>query len=200
MTGTTFALSPPGIVEIDKANPVFGVCDDFIVNYDDDSLVRYSGTDKNVFIAKRFSRIGAGCFRNLEDLSSIRFEAGSRVAWLGPYAFLCCSGLSSFSIPSTVETIAEKCFSGCGKLVTITFESVSQVSVLGDAAFWSCSSLISICLPSSVTRIGTDCFRYCSKLAIVTVEAGIRISQIGGSAFSGCSPSLHLPSALTACL
>jgi hypothetical protein len=110
---------------------------------------------------------------------------------------LYCLELTSFSIPSTVETIARQCFSNCRKLERITFESVSRVSVLDGEAFWSCSSLRSICLPSSVTRIGPKCFCYCSSLATVTAEPGIRISEIGESAFSDCAPSLRLPSLLT---
>jgi hypothetical protein len=196
----TFVHCTTRSIAVDEANPFFGVCDDFIVNLADDSAVRYFGPHDEVLIGKRFLRIGAGCFRNLDGLSTVRFEAGSRVSWFGPRAFLWCSGLSSFSIPSTVETIAEKCFLGCYELEKITFENVSRVSVLGDQAFSSCSSLTSICLPSSVTRIGTACFRYCSELAIVTVENGIHISHIGESAFSDCSPSLHLPSVLMACL
>jgi hypothetical protein len=191
----TFVHCTTKSIAVDEANPFFGVCDDFIVNLADDSAVRYFGPNNKVLIGKRFLGIGAGCFRN-RDVSAVRFEAGCRVSWFGSRAFFCCSGLSSFSIPSTVETIAEGCFSGCYNLKKITFENVSRVSVLGDAAFSSCSSFTSICLPSSVTRIGTACFRYCSNLAIVTVENGIHISDIGESAFSECSPSLGLPSAL----
>jgi hypothetical protein len=193
MTGVTFTLSRPRSIDIDKANPFFGVYDEFIMNFEEDSVVRYFGTGNTVLIAKRFLGIGAGCFHNLHYVSRVHFEAGSRVSWFGRSAFFCCWALSSFSIPSTVETIAEECFSNCYKLKKITFESVSRVCVLGDAAFWSCWSLTSICLPTSVTRIGTECFRSCCKLAIVTVEAGIRISHIGESAFSHCAPSLRLP-------
>jgi hypothetical protein len=197
MTGVTFGLCPTRSIAIDKASPFFGVCDDFIVKLADDSVVRYFGGSKEVLIGNRFSGIGSGCFRNLDSVSRVEFGSGSRVFWFGADAFFLCSGLLSFSIPSTVETIGEKCFWNCRKLEKITFESVSRVSVLGDEAFSWCSSLTSICLPSSVTRIGAECFRRCSKLAIVTVEPGIRISEIGESAFSGCSPSLRLPSALT---
>jgi hypothetical protein len=200
MRGATFGHCRRRSIAVDKANPFFGVCGDFIVNLTDDSAVRYFGPNNEVLIGKRFLRIGAGCFRDLDGLSTVRFEAGCHVSWFGPYAFFCCLALSSFSIPSTVETIAEKCFSNCRKLEKITFESVSRVSVLGDEAFWLCWSLTSICLPSSVTRIGAECFRYCSNLAIVTVENGIHICHIGEWAFSECSPSLRLPSALIVCL
>jgi hypothetical protein len=88
MTGVTFAPSTPGIVEIDKANPFFGVCDEFIVNLRDDSVVRYFGTNEEVFIAKRFSGIGADCFRNLEGIAKVQFEAGSRASFVGPRASL----------------------------------------------------------------------------------------------------------------
>jgi hypothetical protein len=197
MTGVTFMLSRLKNINIDKANPLFGVYDEFVMNFEAESVVRYFGTGNEVLIAKRFRGIGASCFHNLDYVSSVQFEAGSRVSWFGRSAFGVCLELSSFSIPSTVETIAEKCFLSCYKLERITFESVSRVSVLGDKAFSLCSSLTSICLPSSVTRIGPECFHHCSNLAIVTVENDIHISHIGESAFSKCSSFLRLPSLLT---
>jgi hypothetical protein len=199
MTGLTFASwrAGPLEIEIDKANSIFGIYENFIVNFDKNFLVRYFGTERRVLIENRFCGIDAGCFRELADISTIDFEAGSRISSFGVGAFSACSELESISIPSTVETIPADCFAMCRKLRTVRFESVSRVSVLGHSAFSSCFSLTSICIPSSVTQIGVRCFWGCRCLANVTVDNGIRLSSIGEFAFAFCSLSLSLPTART---
>jgi hypothetical protein len=198
MTGLTCAGSMITIVAIDKASSVFGTRENFIVRLQDNSIVRYFGEQPDVLIAKSFSGIGAGCFRNRHEITTVQFEAGSCISVFGQGALVLCSGLEIFSIPWTVETISEECFEFCGRLREVIFESVSRVSVLGDRAFADCSSLSSICIPSSVTIIGAECFCGCSILNSVSVEHGGRILVIGESAFHGCSTSLLLPSSLAA--
>jgi hypothetical protein len=196
MTGSTFARSPTKIVEIDEENPLFEVCEDFIVNCDANSLVRYFGAEKVLIIDRAVLRIGSGCFREVYQISAVRFEAGSLVSAVESFAFYACSRLESFVIPATVEKIGDDCFRLCEKLGTVTFERVSRVFMFGDRAFADCSALASICIPSSVTKIGDECFSGCSSLATVNVENGIRISVVGRFAFSDCSSSLRLPAAL----
>ena len=102
----------------------------------------------------RFIREMAGCDYNTEktdgklsilDLSDAKIvDGGSYYIYyyctsnnrLGDYAFYGCSGLTSFTIPSSVTSI-------------------------GDWAFYGCSGLTSLTIPSSVTSIGEDAFRGC---------------------------------------
>jgi hypothetical protein len=194
--GCTFAGLTTTILEVDPGNSVFRGCEDFIINLAENSLVRYFGTDRKVLIGSSFAGIGAGCFRNLSAISTVRFEADSGISFFGPGVFVCCYGLESISIPAALQSIPDDCFKYCGALREVTFEGGSRVSALGEGAFAGCGVLVSICLPSSVTRIGEQCFFQCSNLAAVTVESGIQVSVIGPMAFCYCSSSLRLPSAL----
>jgi hypothetical protein len=179
MTSETFAYWHPELIEIDPANSTFGICENLLVNYEEDLVLRYFADEREIVIGNRFLGIAEGCFRFVWNLSRVQFEASSRICFFGARAFLSCFDLESFSIPSTVEAILEDCFRGCGKLWQVTFEGGSQVSVLGDRAFSGCASLAAFWIPSSVARIGTECFFHCQSLAVVTAESGIRIADSG---------------------
>lgn len=111
-------------------------------------------------------------------------------------------GLTSITIPGTVEKIPYNAFSGCKNLISVTMNegvkvidfgafqgcsalktvSIPQsVTSIGDAAFWSCSELDNISIPSSVTSIGYDAFSECSQLKTVTIPS--TVTSIGSRAF-----------------
>ena len=76
---------------------------------------------------------------------------------LGDYAFYCCSGLTSLTIPSSVTSISNHAFSGCSGLTSLTLPS--GVTEIGWGAFSGCSGLTSLTIPSSVTSIGKNAFQ-----------------------------------------
>jgi hypothetical protein len=191
LTSLTFEGLMTNILKFDPENSVFGIHGDFVVNFEENSLVRYLETDGEVVIEKEFAGIGAFCFRNAYGVLKIRFEACSQISFFGIGAFWACTHLASFSIPSTLETIPAQCFQDCYDLAEVTFEPVSRVSVLAEQAFAYCSSLTAICIPWSVTRIGRECFFECRSLAAATAEDGSQLSAVDPLAFSGCAPSLH---------
>ncbi|MBO4412910.1 MAG: leucine-rich repeat domain-containing protein [Clostridia bacterium] len=97
------------------------------------------------------------------------------------------SGVSTYTIPSSVTRIGRDVFRKCTSLTSITIPS--SVTSIEDNAFSIFTSLTSITIPSSVTNIGNWAFYECSGLASVTFEGEGRTQNltIGGSAFSGCS-------------
>ena len=75
------------------------------------------------------------------------------------------AGLTSYTIPNSVTTIADYAFSGCSSLISITIPD--RVTEIGEDAFSWCSSLTSITIPDSVTKIGMWAFSWCSSLRSV---------------------------------
>ena len=74
-------------------------------------------------------------------------------------AFTSCSGLTSVSIPNSVEAIGNNAFYNCTNLTTINIPN--SITLIGKTAFYGCSSLTSIIIPSSVTTIRDDAFKGC---------------------------------------
>jgi hypothetical protein len=87
MTGSTFSSWEGMNLEIDPANRVFRFDEDFIVNCERHTLVRYLGTSEDVFIGKEFEAIDAGCFDTRDDITRVTIETGSRISVLGVGGF-----------------------------------------------------------------------------------------------------------------
>ena len=89
---------------------------------------------------------------------------------------------TSFTIPSTVTTIAEKAFSGCSSLENVKMPD--SVTMIGDRAFEHCESLDGVLIPGTVSTIGKRAFWGCSSLE--NIEIPYSVKEIGESAFCLC--------------
>ena len=141
-----------------------------------------------------------------------------KVASIGYYAFLECSGLTSVTIPNSVTSIGDFAFDGCSRLTSVTIPN--SVTSIGSGAFMNCTNLTSVTIPNSVTSIGNFAFDGCSRLTSVTIPnsvtsieynafagcsgltsitIGNSVTSIGNSAFNGCSKltSVTIPNSVT---
>lgn len=98
----------------------------------------------------------------------------------------------SFSIPSSVTSIARAAFLG-SQLETISIPDT--VSAIGNQAFQSCSKLKSLTLPSALTIINPQILDRCSLTSLVIPD---NVTKIMGSAFrdSTSLKSITLPASL----
>ena len=120
-------------------------------------------------------------------------------------AFYNFSGITSVTIPSSVESIEGGAFSGLGEIIlnfnatnctlmggdednpvflntTITTLNIGEnVRTIPDYAFYICGGLTSVTIPDSVNRIGEEAFYYVSELTDITLGTGIK--HIGSRAF-----------------
>jgi hypothetical protein len=140
------------------------------------------------------------------------------VTYIGQYAFIGCSELTSVSIPNSVTGIGFCSFYGCGSLTSVVIPE--GVTIIENSAFSLCSSLASVTLPNSLTQIYgnafEDCksltsvvipenvkcidsgtFRYCENLASITLPNGLR--KINSNAFYSCKnlSSITIPNSVT---
>ena len=102
---------------------------------------------------------------------------------IGSYAFYCCSGLTSLTLPAGITSIDYAAFCGCSGLTSLTLPA--GITSIGSFAFQGCSGLTSLALPAGITKIGENAFYGCSGLTSLTLPAGI--TSIGSYAFRGCS-------------
>ena len=117
------------------------------------------------------------------------------VTSIGYYAFYCCSGLTSVTIPSSVTSIEVFAFYCCSGLSSITIPN--SVTSIGDYAFSGCRGLTSVTIPNSVTSIGNYAFDRCSGLTSVTIPNSVTTLKMGS--FFGCSSltSVTIPNSVT---
>ena len=124
---------------------------------------------------------------------------------IGDSAFRGCSGLTSISIPSSVEIIGDLAFEGCSGLTSINIPE--GVTTIGARAFEGCSSL-NISVNGNKTKYSsvngmlldkekTILIAYPSAKGTVTVPTSV--TTIGEYAFDGCSglTSISIPSSVT---
>ncbi len=114
---------------------------------------------------------------------------------IGKLAFSCCSGLTSVTIPNSVESIGEEAFQGCSGLTSVTIPN--SVTSIGQFVFLGCSGLTSVTIPNSVTSIEDGAFSCCSGLTSVTIPNSV--TSIGQYAFSDCYrlTSVTIPNSVT---
>ena len=125
--------------------------------------------------------IGRYAFRGCSGLTSITLPES--VESIGFWAFSGCSGLTSITIPESVKSIGWEAFRGCSGLTSITIPN--SVTSIGAHAFYGCSGLTSITIPESVTSIEKSTFFGCSGLTSITIPESV--TSIENSAFQGCS-------------
>ena len=125
-------------------------------------------------------RIGASAFSGCDGLTSVTIP--DSVESIGDSAFCGCFGLTSVSIGNGVKSIIASAFSGLTNLTSVTIGT--GVKSIGDSAFFGCSGLLSVTIPYGVTSVGASAFKNCSGLMSVTIPDSV--TGIGDSAFAGC--------------
>ncbi len=128
---------------------------------------------------------------------------------IGSQAFKGCAGLTSVTIPATIDTIGNSAFANCYSLHTVWFNADScrymgeadslvfqndsyfhtlhigpRVRNIPDYAFERCTGLTAINIPDSVVNIGAWSFAYDANVTDLTIGEGVE--YIGEYAFYGC--------------
>jgi hypothetical protein len=124
-----------------------------------------------VFVPASIRVLCEFCFSACRSLSTVIFEANSKLDRIEQWAWSECSSLKSLCIPSSVTVICLLCCGWCTSLSSLTFESDSRLDRIGTAAFYGCSSLESICLPCSLRVIDGSAFT-ASGISAITVANG----------------------------
>lgn len=134
--------------------------------------------------------IGDRAFNNCWGLSSVTLP--NSIETIKDWAFSYCS-LNAIEIPNSVSTIRDAAFQGA----LLTSVSIpNSVTSLGYNAFLGCEQMESVSIPNSVKSIGSQAFRYCTKLKSVSIPNSM--TGIEWGTFSGCESltSVEFPSTL----
>ena len=89
---------------------------------------------------------------------------------------------SSFSIPNTVQIVADYAFFGSDYLTVIEFSDT--VKCIGEYSFYGCEVLINVFLGNGVKSIGDNAFGMCKNFQTITISEST--TCIGDYAFANC--------------
>ena len=102
---------------------------------------------------------------------------GYQVTAIAAYAF-CYTGITSVTIPISVESIGRGAFFYCEELVTVN--GMKHVKDLGEIAFRLCGKLSELPLPSTLKSIGAQAFGDCTSLTSITIPASVTSIEADG--------------------
>ena len=166
------------------------------------SVKGYSGTLTDVVIPSYYKgnsvkSIGNYAFYCCTGLTSITIP--DSVTSIGEDAFYHCNGLTSITIPNSVTSIGESAFSGCKGLTTVNWNATACTSAGSSdrPIFGDCSKLATVNIGNNVTTIPAATFFDCSGLTNITIPNGV--TSIGKRAFSRCTglTSITIPDSVT---
>ncbi len=124
------------------------------------------------------------------DIDGVLFEYDGKTLLLYP----CARTSAEYTVPETVETIADSAFIYCSNLKKVTLSE--GVTEIGYSAFSGCDAITEVVLPQSLLRIQAQAFSGCTKLTNVKLPANL--TTLNNSAFKNCSSiaEITLPSSL----
>ena len=115
--------------------------------------------------------------------AGMTFSIPSSVRTLASKCFQSAQNITTMLIPKTVENLNQETFRAAEKLETVTFEETAQIKKFGYHAFRACKSLKTITFPKSLTNINI-CFNECFNLETINIPNGSQLKEIGNNAFS----------------
>ncbi len=106
------------------------------------------------------------------------------------------TGLTSVTIPASVESIGEGAFAVSGNLSSVNFADNSNLTSIGESAFTN-TGLESITIPASVKSIEGGAFNSCTSLSTVDFADNSKLTSIGERAFQGTGlESITIPASV----
>lgn len=127
--------------------------------------------DGGVATKQNYSALSATTYYLPQKLKSVTVTGGG----LGFGAFSGCSGLTSITLPGTVDEAPNYAFDGCSALRTLS--GASDFKKLGDRAFYGCGELQDLCVARDATDIGEYALYGCGALGFNEYENGLYIGD-----------------------
>ena len=129
-----------------------------------------------VYDSRPVTAISDDGFRDCKFLKSI--ELPDTLKTIGTYAFSG-SGLTTVTIPSSVETLGRGAFYDADSLITVTFNE--GLKLIEGSVFSCCTKLEELILPNTVESIGDYAMHLCENLTKVVL--GENITHMGYGVF-----------------
>ena len=134
--------------------------------------------------------IGTGAFYNCKKVDSFDFSHCTQLTDIGSGAFEGCTGLTSLTLPASLEMLRSYAFSGCTE-ITGTVTLPANLKTIGTEAFYNCNKVDAFDFTqcTQLTFIGSSAFGNCKADAVFTVKKGSNIKNYLLNSQSGIKAS-----------
>lgn len=123
-------------------------------------------------------------FQDNANITSITFEEGSQITWIGDHAFKNCSKLKAINnVPTDLIDIKGWCFEGTA-LESVDLSN-TNVTIMKDGVFYNNTSLTSIQLPNKLENFWDNAFYGCTSLNNIDMPSTVK--AIYNHVFDGCT-------------
>lgn len=123
-------------------------------------------------------------FSGNANITSITFEAGSQITWIGDHAFKECKGLKTINgVPDVLNEIKPWCFENTA-LESVNLSN-TQITTMTDGVFFNNTSLTSIKLPNKLENFWDNAFNSCTLLNNIVMPPTVK--GIYNNVFYGCT-------------
>jgi hypothetical protein len=156
---------PSSVTAIDL--PVCLGCDSLKSYSADNANQKYSTADGVLFNKQKSALLTFP-----KGKADISYTIPESVDTIAQYAFTGNHKINSIKLPSTLAVIRECGFSNCTGLSEINFPST--LNFIGSTAFYGCVNLKQLKFPVSLDSIPVDAFGYCSGLTSVTIPSSVK--------------------------
>lgn len=118
------------------------------------------------------TKISDGVFAQYKGLTSISLP--DSIETIGNNAFGMCENLALSTLPASLKTLGDGAFANTAITVSVLPEGLTTI---GNTCFTSCNNIESVVIPASVTSMGFGVWSPCTGLKSVTVNAAILLDS-----------------------
>ncbi|MBR6770903.1 MAG: leucine-rich repeat domain-containing protein [Lachnospiraceae bacterium] len=153
---------------------------------------------ESISLGRKLKELGTGVFADCNKLSSVTLSTrNTALAYTGGviyskdkkaiYTAIPGYDFGTYTMPSTIETIATNAFWGCDQLEKVSIGN--KVKDIPDYTFANCENLTKVIFPYSLKSISLKAFADCSSLG--EIELPLSVRDIHATAFDNC-PKLSI--------
>ena len=169
-------------IVVEEGNKFFKSVDDkVLLSIDGKILYTYAAGDaaESYTIPSGVEIVGAGAFILSENLKTVVIPNGVKTIASSAFAE---SGITSITIPESVDKIGVAAFADCKSLVSVYFGEGSNIQNIYGYSFYGCDSLKEISLPDTIKTIGEYAIANCPSIDTLIFKNDI---EFGKRAFQG---------------